>query len=231
MTNRQLWRPSNRAATAAFARVTVLYVTYLPTNDLVHAACVLGCVLGYPSGNGHVAENRAARLVGKTIKGSPRGARRGKKESQHDEGMIMPQVEAPMGPVPAGDPGNQSVAELIKQVSEESSRLLRGELKLAQAEMTQKAKTAGVGVGAFGAAAVLGWFALGCFLATAILALALVLPAWLAALIVAVVVAIAAGIAALVGKRKVAEAGPPVPTDTVESVKKDVEEIKESARR
>ena len=54
---------------------------------------------------------------------------------------------------------------------------------------------------------------------------------WLAALIVAVVVAIAAGIAALVGKRKVAEAGPPVPTDTVESVKKDVEEIKESARR
>ena len=78
---------------------------------------------------------------------------------------------------------------------------------------------------------MLGWFALGCFLATAILALALVLPAWLAALIVAVVVAIAAGIAALVGKKKVAEAAPPVPTDTVESVKKDVEEIKESARR
>ena len=109
----------------------------------------------------------------------------------------MSQVEGPTGPVPASDPGNQSIAELIKQVSEESSRLLRGELKLAQAEMTEKAKTAGVGVGAFGAAAVLGWFALGCFLATAILALALVLPAWLAALIVAVVVAIAAGIAAL----------------------------------
>jgi hypothetical protein len=150
--------------------------------------------------------------------------------SQHEEGMIMSHVEGPTDRVP-GDPGNQSIAELIKQVSEESSRLLRGELKLAQAEMTQKAKTAGVGVGAFGAAAVLGWFALGCFLATAILALALVLPAWLAALIVAVVVAIAAGIAALVGKKKVAEAGPPVPTDTVESVKKDVEEIKESARR
>jgi membrane protein implicated in regulation of membrane protease activity len=97
--------------------------------------------------------------------------------------------------------------------------------------LTQKAKTAGVGIGAFGAAAVLGWFALGCLLATAILALALVLPAWLAALIVAVVVAIAAGIAALVAKKKVAEAAPPVPTDTVESVKKDVEEIKESARR
>jgi hypothetical protein len=67
--------------------------------------------------------------------------------------MIMSYVEGPTGPVPAGDPGNQSIAELIKQVSEESSRLLRGELKLAQAEMTEKAKTAGVGVGAFGAAA------------------------------------------------------------------------------
>jgi Putative Actinobacterial Holin-X, holin superfamily III len=61
--------------------------------------------------------------------------------------------------------------------------------------------------------------------------LALVLPAWLAALIVAVVVAVAAGIAALLGKRKVAKAAPPMPTATVESVKKDVEEIKESARR
>jgi hypothetical protein len=171
-------------------------------------------------------------LVGKNDEGIPeKESGEARKESQHDEGMIMSQLEDPSGPVPVGDPGNQSVAELIKQVSEESSRLLRGELKLAQAEMTEKAKTAGVGIGAFGAAAVLGWFALGCFLATATLALALVLPAWLAALIVAVVVAIAAGIAALVGKKKVAEAAPPVPTDTVESVKRDVAEIKESARR
>jgi hypothetical protein len=129
------------------------------------------------------------------------------------------------------DQSNQPIGALIQQVSEESSRLLRGELRLAQAEMTEKAKTAGVGIGAFGAAAVLGWFALGCFLTTAILALALVLPAWLGALIVAIVVAIAAGIAALLGKKKVSEAGPPVPSNTVESVKKDVDEIKESARR
>jgi len=155
----------------------------------------------------------------------------GETRSQHEEGMIMSEVKEYTGPTPVGEPGNQSIAELIKQVSEESSRLLRGELKLAQAEMTQKAKTAGIGIGAFGAAAVLGWFALGCFLATAILALALVLPPWLAALIVTVVVAVAAGIAALIGKKKVAEAAPPVPTDTVDSVKKDVEEIKESARR
>jgi Putative Actinobacterial Holin-X, holin superfamily III len=145
--------------------------------------------------------------------------------------MAMSRVEDSTGPGSTGDPGNQSIAELIKQVSEESSRLLRGELKLAQAEMTEKAKTAGVGIGAFGAAAVLGWFALGCLLTTAILALVMVLPAWLAALIVAVAVAIAAGIAALVGKKKVAKAAPPVPRRTVESVRKDVEEIKESARQ
>ena len=155
----------------------------------------------------------------------------GEARSQHEEGMIMSEVKESSGSAPVDAAGNQSIAELIKQVSEESSRLLRSELKLAQAEMTQKAKTAGIGIGAFGAAAVLGWFALGCFLATAILALALVLPPWLAALIVTVVVAIAAGIAALIGKKKVAEAAPPVPTDTVDSVKKDVEEIKESARR
>ena len=76
----------------------------------------------------------------------------------------MSQVEGSTGPGPVGDPANQSIAELIKEVSEESSRLLRGELKLAQAEMTEKAKTAGVGIGAFGAAAVLGWFALGLLL-------------------------------------------------------------------
>ena len=78
---------------------------------------------------------------------------------------------------------------------------------------------------------MLGWFALGCFIATAILALALVLSPWLAALSVTVRVAIAAGIAALIGKKKVAEAAPPVPSDTVDSVTKDVQEIKESARR
>jgi hypothetical protein len=161
---------------------------------------------------------------------SPRRSPGAVEKKQHEEGMIMSHVEGPGSGV-SSDAGNQSVAELIKQVSEESSRLLRGELRLAQAEMTEKAKTAGAGIGAFGAAAVLGWFALGCFLATAILALALMLPAWLAALIVAVVVAIAAGIAALMGKKKVAEAGPLAPTDTVQSVKKDVEEIKESARR
>lgn len=126
---------------------------------------------------------------------------------------------------------DDSIAALIKQVTEESSRLIRTELKLAQVEMTEKAKTAGVGVGAFGAAGVLALFGLGCLITTAILALALVLPAWAAALIVGVVIFAVAGVAALIGKKKVSQAAPPVPSSTVENVKADVAEIKESVQK
>ena len=128
-------------------------------------------------------------------------------------------------------PPDDSIAALITQVTEESSRLVRTELKLAQVEMTAKAKTAGVGIGAFGVAGVLALFGVGCLIVTAIFALALVLPTWAAALIVGVVVLAVAGVAALIGKKKVGEAAPAMPTDTVENVKADVAEIKESARR
>ena len=97
--------------------------------------------------------------------------------------------------------------------------------------MTAKAKTAGVGIGAFGAAGVLALFGIGCLIATAIFALALVLPTWAAALIVGVIVLAVAGVAALIGKKKVSEATPPMPTSAVENVKADVADIKESARR
>jgi hypothetical protein len=129
------------------------------------------------------------------------------------------------------EPANASTGELIGQLTEQLSRLVRDEARLAQAEVTQKAKKLGVGAGLFGGAGLMAFFGTAVLIAAVVLGLAVVLPAWLAALIVAVVVAIAAGIAALVGKKKVAEAGPPVPIDTAESVKKDVEGIKESARR
>jgi membrane protein len=132
---------------------------------------------------------------------------------------------------PATTPPDDSIAALINQVTEESSRLVRTELKLAQVEMTAKAKTAGVGIGAFGVAGVLALFGIGCLIVTAIFALALVLPTWAAALIVGVLVFAVAGVAALIGKKKVGEATPPMPTSTVENVKADVAEIKESARR
>ncbi len=114
-------------------------------------------------------------------------------DSSPDPGREVSTVSAAgTTPAVAGGPGpDDSIATLIKQVTEESSRLVRTELKLAQVEMTAKAKTAGVGLGAFGAA----------------------------------------GVAARIGKKKVGEATPAMPTATVENVKADVAEIKESVRR
>ena len=137
----------------------------------------------------------------------------------------------PTAATPATTPPDDSIAALISQVTEESSRLVRTELRLAQVEMTAKAKTAGVGIGAFGVASILALFGIGCLIVTAIFALALVLPTWAAALIVGVLVLAVAGVAALIGKKKVGEATPPMPTSAVENVKADVAEIKESARR
>ena len=128
-------------------------------------------------------------------------------------------------------PADPSLGDLIKFVSEDLSHLVRSEIKLAQVEVTEKAKGVGAGIGAFGAAGVLALFGLGLFLATAVIALDLLLPLWLAALIVTVVVFVIAGIAALVGKKKVSEASPPVPTRAIDSVKEDVSEIKESIKR
>jgi uncharacterized membrane protein YqjE len=134
-------------------------------------------------------------------------------------------------PTTAGRTSDASIGELVSSVSADLSRLVRDEMRLAQVEVTEKAKKAGVGVGAFGAAGVLALFAVGVLLAAAVLGLATVLPAWLAALIVGVVVLLVAGVAALVGKKKVSEAAPPVPTRAVESVKTDVQEIKETIKR
>ncbi|MGZ4634560.1 MAG: phage holin family protein [Oryzihumus sp.] len=122
-----------------------------------------------------------------------------------------------------------SVAELLTRLSEQSTRLVRDELELAKVEITDKVRHAGVGAGMFGAAGVLAWFGLGALIATAILALSLALPAWLAALVVTVVVFAAAGVAALLGRRQVQEAAPPIPRATIDSVERDVAEVKEAS--
>ena len=106
------------------------------------------------------------------------------------------------------------------------STLIRDEIRLAQAEMTQKGKRVGVGIGLFSAAGVLGLFGFGVLLATIILALALVMPAWLAALIVALVLFVAAAIAALKGKSNVANATPVKPEAAIEGLKEDVATVK-----
>ncbi|RYU13890.1 phage holin family protein [Nocardioides iriomotensis] len=124
------------------------------------------------------------------------------------------------------DTDRETLGALVHDLSEQTSALVRSEVELAKAELTAKGKAAGVGAGMFGAAGILGLFGLGVLIATAILALALVLPAWGAALIVAVVLFAAAGIAAVVGKGKVSQATPPAPERAVEGVKQDVETIK-----
>lgn len=127
-----------------------------------------------------------------------------------------------------------SIAELIKQLSEQSSRLARQEVELAKAELAVKGKRAGIGAGMFGGAGVVGFYGLGALTAAAVLALATAVTAWLAALIVAAVLAAIAAVLALQGKHKVSQATPPLPEQAAESVKEDVQWAKtraQSARR
>jgi nitrate/nitrite transporter NarK len=124
-----------------------------------------------------------------------------------------------------------SVAELVKQLSEQSSRLARQEVELAKAELAYKGKRAGIGAGMFGGAGAFGFYAFGAMTAAAILALSLAMSGWLAALIIAVVYGAIAGMLALQGKNKVQQATPPVPEQATESVKEDVQWAKTRAQQ
>jgi uncharacterized membrane protein YqjE len=123
----------------------------------------------------------------------------------------------------AADLRERPVAELLKQLANETTTLVRQELELAKAEMHEKAAKAGPGVGMWGAAGVAALLALGSLTAFVILALDGAMPNWLAALIVALVYAAIAGLLYLRGKRKVEAAGSPVPEQTVETLKEDVQ--------
>jgi len=124
----------------------------------------------------------------------------------------------------------RSIADLLRQLSEQTATLVRQELDLAKAELTVKGKRAGLGAGMFGGAGVFGLYGVGALTACVILALSLAVAGWLAALIVAVVYGAIAGGLALTGKSKVQEAVPPVPEQAVESVKDDVESTKQRAK-
>jgi uncharacterized membrane protein YqjE len=123
-----------------------------------------------------------------------------------------------------------STSELVTRLTQQSTELIRNELRLAQAEMTEKAKHAGVGAGLFGGAGLVALYGVGALIATIILALALLMPAWLSALIVTVVLFAVAGIVALLGKKQVSQATPAAPKHTIESVKQDVDTIKGGGR-
>ena len=125
---------------------------------------------------------------------------------------------------------DRSLGELLKQLSEQTTQLVHQELELAKAELTQKGKEAGAGAGMFGGAGALGLAALGALTACFILALDLIMPAWLAALIVAVVYGIIAFVLVKQGQARLKAAGPPVPEQTIETVKEDVEWAKTQMR-
>jgi membrane protein len=128
-------------------------------------------------------------------------------------------------------PNDAPTAELVKQLSEQTSRLVHQELELAKAELSIKGQRVGVGAGMFGGAGALGLYAGGALVAAAVAALATAVDTWLAALIVAVVLAAIAAVVALSGKKKVKQAMPPVPEDSVDSVKEDVQWTKTRAQQ
>jgi uncharacterized membrane protein YqjE len=133
-------------------------------------------------------------------------------------------------PGTVGDPRERSLGELLKQLSEQTTRLVHQELELAKAELQQKGKQAGMGAGMFGGAGALGLAALGALTACFILALDAVMPAWLAALVVAVVYGIIAFVLVKQGQARIKAAAPPVPEQTIETVKEDVEWAKTQMR-
>jgi uncharacterized membrane protein YqjE len=129
---------------------------------------------------------------------------------------------------------DRPIGELLKELSNQTTTLVRQELELAKAEMTEKGKQAGLGAGMFGGAGLVGLLALGALTTCLIAALATGVDLWLAALIVALVYAAIAGVLALAGKRKAQEVTPPAPEQAIESTKEDIQWAKtraKSARR
>jgi len=122
------------------------------------------------------------------------------------------------------------VGELLKQLSQETTTLVKQEIDLAKAEMSEKGKQAGVGAGMFGGAGVSGLLALIFLSLAAVAALDTGMRTWLAALIVGLVWTAVAGVLALQGKNKVQQATPPAPEQAIESTKEDVQWAKTQAR-
>ena len=125
---------------------------------------------------------------------------------------------------------DRPIGDLLRQLADETSTLVRKELELAKAEMSEKGKKAGLGAGMFGGAGIAALIALGTLTAFLVLALDEAMPAWLAALLVALVWGAIAGALALIGRQRLQEAAPPKPDQTVESVKEDIAEAKSAAR-
>ncbi|NEM92450.1 phage holin family protein [Galbitalea soli] len=124
-----------------------------------------------------------------------------------------------------------SLLKLVSDVPQLVRELVMGEIELLKSEMITKIKALGIGAGLIAAAAVILLFMVGVLLTAAILALALVMPGWLAALLVALLLLIVAAIIGLIGYRHLKKGIPPVPTDTIASLQKDLDTIKGVGKR
>ena len=128
------------------------------------------------------------------------------------------------------DDHQPSTADLVKQATEQVSRLIRDELRLLRAEMDAKRKALSMGAGLLGAAGLLALYGLGAAIATLIIVLAIVWPAWLAALVVTAAIFVVAGIAALIGRSRLKKGTPAKPEETTASVRADIDEIRGRAQ-
>jgi hypothetical protein len=124
-----------------------------------------------------------------------------------------------------------TTAQLVRRLTEQTTTLIRQEVRLAQLELSGKAKRVGIGVGALGAAGLLAFYAVGVLLAAAVLGLSTVLDGWLAALIVAAALLLVAMVLAVVGKGQVSKAVPPAPVEAIASAREDLAVIKNAAHR
>jgi Putative Actinobacterial Holin-X, holin superfamily III len=129
---------------------------------------------------------------------------------------------------PAED--DRPLGELVQDLSRQTSTLIRQEMRLAQAELTEKGRHAGKGAGMFGGAGLVALYGVGALIAAAILGLATVVEAWIAAAAIGAALLLIAGILALTGKKELDEASPPKPEQALESVQQDVETVKARAR-
>jgi uncharacterized membrane protein YqjE len=145
--------------------------------------------------------------------------------------MTQPSSGGATRATPPPQSSEPSTGQLVSDLTNQISRLVRDEARLAQAEVNQKAKRLGVGAGLFGGAGLFAFLGLATLITTVILLLALVMPAWLAALIVTVVLFVIAGVLALVGKKDVDKAAPPLPTQAIAGVQADIAAVKEGLAR
>src|SRR4051794_37855355 len=178
-----------------------------------------------------LAFSRTSAMSSSRIRPATTGSLRRSVDGSRADTTGAPGYGPPMSTSTPGQSGHTvsddpTLGALVHDLSQQIPDLIRSELRLAQAEVAEKGKRAGLGIGMFSAAGLLAFFGVAALLTTVVLALDLVMPAWLAALLVTLVLLAGAAVVGLVGKRQVQQATPAMPERAVEGVKEDIATIK-----